>query len=339
MADTIEMEKGTVVMRVPQLRILATSFCGKQCIYCRSTGEGTPGCDSALFINYSKSLKICKLYKEHGGHDIKISGGDPIFWPSIVEFVSDLKNKIGIEKIELITRNPKVASLVYDLKSAGLDTLNFSLDVIDPEIYYLITGSNDYHELIEAITKCSSIIPVKINSVIMKGVNYENVNALIDFCERNKIQQLKLLDVIDDMQENYSGNSSRLSLFGANKLEDLFISLDELSVIISKKAISSSIVYQGGLGHPMNEYIMPSGLVVTFKNSENGAWYGDICKKCQRFPCHDALMALRYTTDDKLQLCLLNEEASISLSGISDNEIVDKFTKALGVYSKATFYN
>lgn len=326
-------------MKVPQLRILATSFCGRQCVYCRPTGEGTPSCDTALFVDYSKSLKICELYKEYGGHDIKISGGDPIFWPSIVEFISDLKNKIGIEKIELITRSPKVSSLVYDLKNAGLDTLNFSLDVINPEIYYLITGSNDYRELIETITNCSSVMPVKINSVIMKGINYEYVNELVDFCEKNGIQQLKLLDVIDDMQENYSGNTNRLPLFGVNKLEDMFISLDELSVIMSNKAISSSIVYQGGLGHPMNEYIMPSGLVVTLKNSENGAWYGDICKKCHHYPCHDALMALRYTPDDKLQLCLLNEEASISLSECSNNEIIDKFNKALSIYNDAIFCN
>ena len=326
-------------MKIPQLRILATSFCGRQCIYCRPTGEGMPSCDNTVFVDYSKALKICLLYKECGGYDIKISGGDPIFWPPIVKFIYDLKNKIGIKKIELITRSPKVTDIVYDLKNAGLDTLNFSLDVIDSKLYHLITGGNDYEALIETIRKCSTVLPVKINSVIMKGINYEYVNELVNFCENNGIQHLKLLDVIDDLQSSYSGNSSRLSLFGIHKLEDLFISLDELSLIIANKAISSSIVYQGELGHPMNEYIMPSGLVVTFKNSENGAWYGDICKECCHYPCHDALMALRYTPDDKIQFCLLNENASISLKEMSENEIVKNFKKALGIYNEATFQN
>lgn len=333
-----KMEKGVILMKMPQLRILATSFCGRQCIYCRPTGEGTPNCKSTS-INFSKALKICTLYKEWGGTDIKISGGDPIFLPFIVEFIYELKNKIGIKQIELITRSPKVADLVYDLKNAGLDILNFSLDVIDPKLYYLITGSNDYNELIETIKKCSAILPVKINSVIMKGINYGYVNKLIDFCEENGIQHLKLLDVIDDLQDSCDDNSSRLSLFGANKLKDLFITLDELSLIISNKAATSSIVYQGGLGHPMNEYTMPSGLVVTFKNSQNGAWYGDICKECCHYPCHDALMALRYTPDNKLQFCLLNEDVSIPLNEENENEIVKKFTDALRIYNEATFHN
>lgn len=330
--------KGAAAMKIPQLRILATSFCDRQCVYCRPTGEGTPSCDSASFVDFSKALKICELYKKYGGNDIKISGGDPVFWPSIVNFISDLKNKLGIEKVELITRSPKVANIVYDLKNVGLDTLNFSLDVINAELYCLITGGNDYDELIETIRKCSSVLPVKINSVIMRGINYKYINELISFCEDNGIDQLKLLDVIDDLQGTNGGNSSRLSLLGVNKLNDLYVSLEELTLAISKRAISSSIVYQGGLGHPMNEYVMPSGLVVTFKNSENGAWYGDICKRCHRYPCHDALMALRYTPDNKLQLCLLNENASISLSEADDIEIEKKFYSALSIYNTATFY-
>lgn len=323
---------------MPQLRILATSFCGKKCIYCRPSGEGTADCKDNLFVDYSMALKICSLYKFYGGNDIKISGGDPIFWPKIVSFIHEAKHEIGIRYIELITRSPKVIELVHDLKNAGLDTLNFSLDVIDPAKYQLITGVNDHDELLETIKACTKILPTKINSVIMKGINHNNVDELIDFCEEIGARQLKLLDIIDDLQDCPSDNCDRLRKLGFSNLKDLFVPLEKMSEAISKRSISSSITYQGGLGHPMNEFVMHSGLVVTIKDSTNGAWYGDICKNCCHYPCHDALMALRYTPENKLQFCLLNEAASISLDGTTENEMAQRFCDALSIYENASFH-
>lgn len=325
-------------MKIPQLRILATSFCGRECIYCRPSGEGAADCKDNLFVDYSMALKICSLYKNYGGDEVKISGGDPIYWPNIVSFIYEVKNKIGIRYIELITRSPRVIELVHDLKNAGLDTLNFSLDVINPAMYQLVTGANDYDELLETIIACSKILPVKINSIIMKGINHNDVNGLIGFCEVSGVQQLKLLDIIDDLQECTGDNCNRLTKLGFNKLKDLYIPLDKLSEAISRRSVSSSITYQGGLGHPMNEFVMHSGLVVTIKDATKGAWYGDICNTCCYYPCHDALMALRYTPENKLQFCLLNEAASISLNGLSEREIAQRFYDALNVYENATFY-
>jgi cyclic pyranopterin phosphate synthase len=56
---------------------------------------------------------------------------------------------------------------------------------------------------------------------------------------------------------------------------------------------------------------------VVFKDSRAGAWYGDICKDCVFFPCHDALMALRLTSDGRLQFCLLREDIAINLAPIT----------------------
>ncbi len=158
-------------MRIPQLRILATSFCGRKCLYCRPSGEGIMSCSSSEFINLKDAIDVCTLYKKNGGTEVKITGGDPVFWPDLAVLVRNLKENIGMEKVEVITRSPRVVKIIDNLIESGLDVLNFSLDVVKQNVYEGITGCHDYHDLINAIRECSKILPVKINSVIMRGIN------------------------------------------------------------------------------------------------------------------------------------------------------------------------
>lgn len=324
-------------MKIPQLRILATSICGCKCLYCRPTGEGGIGCTSKEFIDMEAALNICRLYKEKGGIEVKITGGDPVFWPELVSFVSHLKNEIGFTKVEVITRSPKIIEKISSLVDAGIDVLNFSLDTIEKDMYEKITGSKDYDALIMAIRDCTKVLPIKINSVIMKGINDSKIKDLIVFCESLGIQHLKLLDIIEDLQDIESGNSYRLGEFGIKRLSELYVSLEAICAEIKKECIAENIVYQGGLGHPMNEFTMASGLTITVKNSGNGAWYGEPCKKCPSYPCHDALMAIRLTSDNRLQHCLLNEKTSVSLNGLTEEEIASAFFSSLEIYENAHF--
>lgn len=322
-------------MKLPQLRILATSFCGRKCIYCRPTGEGGTDCVSKEYVNTENALAICKLYKEKGGREVKITGGDPVFWPDLVDFVKCLKKEIGMKKVEVITRSPKIMEKISALTAAGLDVLNFSLDTIDRVTYEKITGSYDYNELISTIQRCAKVVPVKINMVILKNINDSHIKDMIAFCESIGVQQLKLLDVINDLQDTETGNSYRLAEFGEKRLDELYISLTSMCAELKKGALKENIVYQGGLGHPMNELQLASGLIITIKNSENGAWYGSICETCPSYPCHDALMAIRLTSDNRMQYCLLNENASVSLEQLTPDEIEHVFTDSLEVYQKA----
>lgn len=324
-------------MKMPQLRILATSFCGRKCLYCRPTGEGGASCASKQIINIEDAISICQLYKNKGGSEVKVTGGDPVFWPELVTFVLRLKNEVGISKIEVITRSPKIVEKIDDLVAAGLDVLNFSLDTIDGEAYEKITGCSDYETLIAAIRYCAELIPIKINSVIMKGINDSSASGLIGFCESLNVKQLKLLDIIDDLQDADAGNSDRLHVIGVERLGDLYVSLSPICEGIKSYAVEEQIVYQGGLGHPMNEYKLASGLIITAKNSENGAWYGKPCENCPSYPCHDALMALRLTSDNRLQFCLLNDDATVALEGLTPAETETIFLDSFGVYENAHF--
>jgi cyclic pyranopterin phosphate synthase len=326
-------------MKMPQLRILVTSFCGRSCIYCRPTGEGLKASGST-YNDINNIVKIVRLYKKYGGAGIKLTGGDPVLWTGIVDCVNILKNEIGIPEIELITRSPNITSKIDLLIKAGIGILNFSLDTVDHEKYRKVTGTNDFEKYIDAIKFCVQMnIKCKINSVIMKSINENDIDPLISFCEKNNIKQLKLLDIITDLHDTENNNASILSERHNCTLENLYLSLSSISEKLNAIATRSDIISQGGLGHPMNYYVLPSGLEVVIKNSENGAWYHRSCRICPQFPCHDALMALRLTSDNKLQFCLLNENNCIDLNGLDDKQIEEKFVLSLQFYKDSYFKN
>jgi len=312
---------------MPQLRVLATNYCASKCIYCQPSGEGNIKVNSENSIDINEVIQVAELYKQYGGNEVKITGGDPVFWPDLVECVRMLKSKLNFDKVEVITRSPNILSIIDDLIAAGLDTLNFSLDSLIENTYKHITSCCNFEQYLDAIKTCSNKpIYCKINAVIMKGINDMEIQALVDYCVTNNIKQLKFLDVIDDLQDDESQKRC--------DLHNLFLPLTYISNNISQIASQSEIIYQGGLGHPMNKYTLSSGLEIVIKNSQNGAWYGEECKQCRYFPCHDALMAMRLCPDKVFQMCLLNREKNISYDDTSRKE---NFLKMLNIFKNAHF--
>lgn len=310
---------------MPQLRILVTDFCDSKCMYCRPSGEGNLQCSGNKFLTLDIAKMAAKVYKDSGGDEIKISGGDPVYWPHLVDFVSYLKKELSFKKVEVITRSTRVEMIVDKLVSAGLDVLNFSLDTLNKERYEYITQKGDFVSFLNTIALCSQKIFCKINAVIMQEINADEWRSLIAFCEKNEIKQLKLLDYIDDISSNLYEESSR---------QKYFFPFESICAELREIYGDEKIIYQGGLGHPMNSFVTSRGLEIICKNSKNGAWYSDECKFCSNYPCHDALMAVRVTTANSFQLCLLNSDKHWYFD---EKNMEEQFRKILKIYQNAYF--
>ena len=322
---------------IPQLRIVATTRCGRSCVYCRPSGEAATACAMDAFARIEDVVALAKLYKEHGGDEVKITGGDPVFWPDLVSCVDRLKREVGFERVEVITRSPAIAHVLGDLVEAGLDVLNFSLDTLEPQTYRRVVGRDDLAELTDTIREAAKLVYTKINTVVMKRINHTSVDALIEFCELNGVRQLKLLDLIVDLHDSDMPGSDRSVRAYGVPLSDLDLPLAPITDKLRKRAVASDIILQGGLGHPMSRFLLPSGLDVRIKDSRNGAWYGDMCRSCGMYPCHDALMAVRYLPEQALQLCLLNPGNNVPLNFDSHEQLSESFLRAMSQYSQATF--
>lgn len=310
---------------MPQLRILATDFCDSKCIYCRPTGEGNLQSGLQRILSLRTAKQAAFVYRNNGGSEIKISGGDPAYWPYLVEYVSYLKKDLRFSKIEVITRSTKILSIIDDLIKEGLDTLNFSLDTVDEQKYTYLTGKIDFESYIKAIESCAPKIVCKINAVLMDGVNSEEWKNLILFCEKNNVKQLKLLDYIDDLTGKWSNTGDK---------KDYFFSFDDICKELRMRYGEEKIIFQGGLGHPMNLFKTQNGLEIICKNSGNGVWYSTECKNCVFFPCHDALMALRVTPANSYQLCLLNSDMNWYFN---EDNAESRFLEILKLYKNAYY--
>lgn len=319
-------------MKLPQLRLITVDFCDSKCVYCRPSGEAAFRDKCIHKLSLDTAIRIAKIYKEHGGDDIKITGGDPIFWNDLPECIRILKNEVKIKTVGIVTRTIKILDVLDELIDSGLDSIIFSLDTLDEEKYKKITGKNDFKEYIDVIKYCAKKTYCKINTVVMKDINNDEIDKMIEFCLNNNIRQLKFLDLISDLHESKVSNSGRLNdNYNAN-LQDLYINFEQKSKYLDLVK-PKTLLQEGGLGHPQKLYKIAQ-LNVVLKDATNGAWYGKCCEDCKWYPCHDALMAIRLLPNNSFQLCLLNEDKVYKFDESNEKMV---FEECLDFYKNAKF--
>lgn len=325
--------------RLPQFRVTVNSRCGRACFFCRPSGEAV-ATGAAEELTVDDLLVVATALQARGISSIKLTGGDPALWEPLEEAVARL-HAAGICDIEVISRHPRIGERAAALAAAGVTQFNMSIDTLDPALHKEICGIDDLAEVQAAMRQCVATgVPVKINMVVMAGVNDREVEALAAWCEAAGVATLKLLDVIRDLDSGAESFARRLAITrGGAGMDSLYIPLHEVAAGFRRRAATTETRSQGGLGHPMTAMTLPSGFELVLKDSRAGAWYGDVCRDCRFYPCHDALMALRLTADRRLQFCLLRDEITVPLGEIlhKPQELDAVLDRALATYATAEF--
>lgn len=176
----------------------------------------------------------------------------------------------------------------------------------------------------------------------MKGINDGEIYELIGRLEKLGVSEIKLLDLIKDLNRGPESNCHRLPRSRNLQLSDIYMPLSEIANHLKARAVNEETVFQGGFGHPLLELRFSSGIKVTIKDHTAGSWHNKSCEECLHYPCHDAIMALRLTTDLRLQMCLLHEDNFINLAPYISGgfkKIAPLLEKALEFYNTAHFNN
>ncbi len=324
--------------KLPQLRIAVNSRCGRACFFCRPSGEAVQT-SPALELDPKTVLIIAKICVDFGINKIKLTGGDPALWPYLSKVVQQIKNQMNCS-LEVISRHPRIVNHFQSFIESNLDLLNFSVDTLDPELHQKITGIKDLEILLDALKKCVDAgIPCKVNMVIMSGINDHEVDEMINFCQNIGVKELKLLDLMADVEDGPETFISRARLLGIDSLRKIYLPLNTIADRLRMSANKAETYLQpGGLGNPMLKFTMPLGLTVILKDHHEGAWYGSICAGCKYYPCDSALMALRLTADSRLQYCLFREDLCIDTRQINLDKLKVIIHDALQIYDKAIFH-
>jgi len=136
-------------------------------------------------ISYEEIIEICRKAAEMGIEKIRLTGGEPLLRKDICSLIRGIANIAGIKDLSLTTNGVFLKDLAGELKASGLKRVNVSLDSLDPKKYAMITGG-ELWPVLEGVEKALAVglSPVKINVVLQKGVNDDELNDFMHFSYR-----------------------------------------------------------------------------------------------------------------------------------------------------------
>ena len=165
------------------LRVSVTDRCNLRCTYCMPE-EGIRLIDHSDILSFEEISEFTKLAVANGITKVRLTGGEPLVRKGIVELVSMLAKIEGLEDLSMTTNGILLTKYADELKNAGLNRINISLDTVNPENYCQITRNGNLEQVLEGIEAAISagLEPIKINCVLL-GQPDDETQKLKQFCE------------------------------------------------------------------------------------------------------------------------------------------------------------
>ena len=262
------------------LRISVTDRCNLRCIYCMPA-EGVPLVSHKDILSYEDIYTIVEAATELGIKKIRITGGEPLVRSGLPELIRMLARIGAIDDISMTTNGTMLASCTAELKSAGLQRVNVSLDTLKPDRFKQITRGGNLDDTLQgiAVARAVGLNPVKVNTVVMSGINDDE---LLDFAA---------MTIDDGWHVRFI---ECMPLTNKDTLTSQFISVRDMKQRLN--SLGKMEPYRASVGNgPAKYYRLPGargtiGFITPV--SEH------FCFQCNR---------LRLTADGKLRACLLSD--------------------------------
>jgi cyclic pyranopterin phosphate synthase len=276
---------------VSNLRVSLTPKCNLSCIYCHREGEESPKDQ----LSGEDIAEILRVAAQFAIRSVKFTGGEPLLRPDLSEIIRSVPD--GMES-SLTTNGTLLADCASGLKDAGLRRVNVSLDSLNPETYKKITGIDRLDDVLEGITAAvdAGLTPVKLNMVVLKGVNDTEIDDFLAYVRGNRNLVLQLIELMQFNDCNHHGD--------LQGLEDALASRS--TQIITRRM------------HHRKKFCLDGAEVEVVRPLHNT----EFCAFCNR---------LRVTSDGKLKPCLLRTDNHIDIRGKKGAELEALFRRAVAL--------
>ena len=252
--------------------------------------------------------KIVEIAKKLGIYKIKITGGEPLVRNDIIEITKRVSKYM--QDVSMTTNGVLLEDYANDLSKNGLNRVNISFDTLDFKNYNKITNKDHFSKILSGIreAKKNRLSPVKLNTVIMKGINENEIKDLIKFSSKNSVI-LQLIEL--ERVEN-----------GSLKFFDRYhVDLKDIEKDIKNKAVK---IKQRNM-HRRKKYFIPNGNNCAEVEIVRGMHNTEFCRNCTR---------IRVTADGKIKPCLLRNNNLVDIlslirKGTSEDLLIDAFKKAI----------
>ena len=169
--------------RIEYLRLSVTDRCDLRCSYCMPRGFRNFEVPEH-WLNFDEIARLVQAFASLGLKKIRLTGGEPLVRKDLSKLAKRIGAISGIEDLSLSTNATQLGKYADDLKQAGVQRLNISLDTLDQREYEHITGRDVLHNVLDGIEMAKSLGfgPIKINMVVMAGINDHQVDPILIYC-------------------------------------------------------------------------------------------------------------------------------------------------------------
>jgi len=291
------------------LRISISERCNLRCSYCMPE-EGVPLSPTPSLLSADEIIRLAGVFASEGVTKIRLTGGEPLVRADCTNIVARLKALPGIQTVAMTTNGLTLARRLPELKAAGLDALNISLDTLVPDKFQFISRRPraGHAKVLKAIDTALELgySPVKVNCVVMRGLNEDEIT---NFVEKTRDENI---DVRFIEYMPFDGNK-----WNTKKM----VPYSDMVEIIRKKFPDFKRIADApndtSKGYKVPGFLGQVGFITSM--SEN------FCGSCNR---------LRLTADGNLKVCLFgNTELSLRdsvRSGSSDQQLREQVGAAVG---------
>lgn len=291
--------------KIDYLRLAVIDRCNLRCTYCMPE-EGLAWQAKKDLMSQEEMVRICKIFTDLGISKIRITGGEPFLRKDLIQFLENISTLDNLENIAITTNGINTQKFIPDLKRLGINAINLSLDTLDREKFKTITRRDEFEKVLETLDLLiRENFQIKINAVVMDGVNIDDIIPLVELTKSKPIS----VRFIEEMP--FNGNNHEISLKWNAKIilehiQDKFPTLNKAFDEKNSTSINFKIPnFKGDIG-----------IIAAYTRT--------FCGDCNR---------IRLTSSGEFKTCLYQSNGinlkNIMRQGCSDQEIKELIELAL----------
>ena len=297
---------------VRDLRISVTDRCNFRCTYCMPA-EGMTWLDRAEVLTYEEIERVARICVETFGVDsLRLTGGEPTVrahLPQLISKLAALRLPDGTKPdIALTTNGATLRNIALELRNAGLDRINVSMDSLKPERFFAMTRRDELHNVLAGIAEAqvAGFSPMKVNAVVERGANDDEILDLVRYGRDNNVEvrfiEFMPLDATNEWERNK------------------VVSQDEIVAIIAAEFPLELMPARGAAPADRWRFLDGKGTVGVIPSVTH-----PFCGDCDR---------VRLTSDGQFRTCLFatdeSDIRSLLRNGGTDAEIAELIQVAVG---------
>jgi len=295
--------------KIDYIRLSLTDTCNFQCFYCRPRFQETSFSPSNEYLTAFDIEFMFQVLAQMGVRKVKLTGGEPLLRKDMCDILQKISAISQIKDISLTTNGYFLENIAYALKESGLKRVNISLDSLNADTFQKITQTPTFHRVWRGILKAIEVglDPVKLNIVLMKGVNDQEVEDFVELTQKYplSVRFIEFMPTRQTVQDQKKYAVSNEAVLNALKRKyDLFPEINT-----SHTGPSRNYVLKNGLGS--------IGFISPITHN--------FCDQCNR---------VRISAKGKLRLCLLGQN-EIELLQIIRQRDANQFEK---VFMQSMFF-